>query len=1825
MTMKSKFLLALMCTIAGAGSMFAQAQWGVNLLQNPSPNTETQFTGWTKSGNGSWQINDGYVQSSLNESVLTQTVDLAEKGFSADDLAQAKLLVSVRYEILKYGRAGSGICRAMVVCLNAADSPLDTLYAVNKTQFDAVDVPPTAAVAMSSLPAGVSKLRYELHGKDHKYWAGNYGPRFTDMGVALCRLADTYSASVDPAMGDSIALSKTTGIAFGDTITVAAKYAEHPILSLSTNTLQQIEGNKIICCGSDMVVSAHLAYSHAITADVEHGTLTASPAAAMMGDTITLSKTLDEGCTFGQYIATPGVKWIDGNRFVMPDEDVTIRWVLYYTHTVPFFEGFEENNTQGQAVAGWWQESEKGDYVWLANSTETSDNRRPYAGQWNVTLRYNNTDWLFTKITLETGKRYLFSIYARQNTYTTADANISVYLGNDTRKDAMTTNIMPQTGVVSGNYQQLTAAFSVPETKDYVLGIRGEIAFSPMYLSIDDISITEILPHAVTCVSSEIGTFSADRTSAYAVDTVTLSAVIPQGYTLSRYIATPDVKWIDRNRFVMPDEEVVIRMETGRLYSVPFFDGFEENNGQGRPVAGWLQQSVSGDSVWTANSTMTDYNRTPFAGQWNAILYDSNCDWLLNHFALEAGKEYRLSLYARQSGNSSGAYLRAYLGNQATLDSLKTIVIPSSSVKNGDYQLFTGTFTVSESGVYVLGIQGRGYSSNHLSIDDIRLTENVSHTVQTAASESGTIRFNKTLAMCGDTIRLSRTMAEGEVFIRYTVNTALQWLNDTCFLMPDEDVIVGMTVLPTHSLPFVEGFENGNTDQEAVAGWLQQREKGNGVWFANSTQTDYYRTPYEGQWNVTLKFGNTAWLFNKVQLEADTEYDMYLFARQDQSNKSYANLRAALGNDADKDAMNLEILPATGLTDGDYQLLHCRFSVPASGKYVLGIRGEVTRDPMYVSIDDIHIRKRMPHTIRTANSELGTLTLSKTEAYVGDTVAVEYAMNDGCYFRAFTTTPSVKWIDAKRFIMLGEDVTIGIDAILPHAIPFFEGFEERNTQDEPIAGWVVQSTSGSDCWKANTKYTDCNRTPYAGNWNGTLRYNNDCWMFNALALEAGKDYILSFRARQDKTTGAGVSASLGSACHKDSMKIQLMKYQSLVNGDYQPVVVRFSVKTSGNYVLGILGYANYTPTYMSIDNIRVEECTTLYTLTPAANEGGLLTLSANTAYPCDTITVRRTMNDGYAFCRYNTNIPVRWLTDSTFVMPDENITLDMTTLPAKPVPFFDGFEQGNQHKQSVAGWLVTSSEANTCWQADNTRTHYEGAWTAYFSAYGSNSWMFNALTLEAGKTYTVSIHAKQTVPPTKSTAQTLRIGLGSTCNETAMTTELVPVTVVSDTLYQTIVADFTVPQTATYVLGIRGYAVSGYGIVLDNVRIAEKSNAQYAIAVADSVFGSPVVPSSAAMGDTIAVSHTIDPAYLCISYSTDKTVRWIDSRRFIMPDEAVTVSMQALKAKTIPFFDGFEEGNTDQGTVTGWLQQSENGSGVWKANSTKTDRNRTPYEGQWNVTLGYGNTDWLMQGFAFEKRKAYRVSLYARQDNQYKSYATVSICLGSALDKDSMTVRLLPQTGITNGDYQLLETAFTVPATASYALGIRGYISSSPYYLSIDNITIEEIPVEEVTPHVSATSLNLPGADETAVRNALSALTLTAVDARDSVVYTYTNNPDKWVIDMLLRDAAYTLNAAELPAGYIFANDTETVHVTLENVGTDVHNATANTLQVYPNPATDYICVMGAGDHIAIYDLAGHVVLALPAADHTAIDITMLPAGVYMLRSADQVAPLIVK
>ncbi len=102
-----------------------------------------------------------------------------------------------------------------------------------------------------------------------------------------------------------------------------------------------------------------------------------------------------------------------------------------------------------------------------------------------------------------------------------------------------------------------------------------------------------------------------------------------------------------------------------------------------------------------------------------------------NTFALEAGKEYRLSLYARQYSNSSGAFLQAGIGSTAISDSMKNCHHPLFPCQERSLSVVHRHFhSVGKTVRMLLGIQGRGSSSNHLSIDDIRLTENAPHTIQ---------------------------------------------------------------------------------------------------------------------------------------------------------------------------------------------------------------------------------------------------------------------------------------------------------------------------------------------------------------------------------------------------------------------------------------------------------------------------------------------------------------------------------------------------------------------------------------------------------------------------------------------------------------------------------------------------------------------------------------------------------------------------------------------------------------------------------------------------------------------------------------------------------------------------------------------------------------------------------------------------------------------------------------------------------------------------------------------------------------------------------------
>lgn len=76
------------------------------------------------------------------------------------------------------------------------------------------------------------------------------------------------------------------------------------------------------------------------------------------------------------------------------------------------------------------------------------------------------------------------------------------------------------------------------------------------------------------------------------------------------------------------------------------------------------------------------------------------------------------------------------------------------------------------------------------------------------------------------------------------------------------------TQMAAVNVPYNEGFEAGNTDQTAIAGWIQEAVTGTNIWTANTSITDYNRTPRTGSWNAYLRYGNTRWMFKAFHFEA---------------------------------------------------------------------------------------------------------------------------------------------------------------------------------------------------------------------------------------------------------------------------------------------------------------------------------------------------------------------------------------------------------------------------------------------------------------------------------------------------------------------------------------------------------------------------------------------------------------------------------------------------------------------------------------------------------------------------------------------------------------------------------------------------------------------------------------------------------------------------------------------------------------------------------------------------------------------------------------------
>lgn len=255
---------------------------------------------------------------------------------------------------------------------------------------------------------------------------------------------------------------------------------------------------------------------------------------------------------------------------------------------------------------------------------------------------------------------------------------------------------------------------------------------------------------------------------------------------------------------------------------------------------------------------------------------------------------------------------------------------------------------------------------------------------------------------------------------------------------------------------------------------------------------------------------------------------------------------------------------------------------------------------------------------------------------------------------------------------------------------------------------------------------------------------------------------------------------------------------------------------------------------------------------------------------------------------------------------------------------------------------------------------------------------------------------------------------------------------------------------------------------------------------------------------------------------------------------------------SIPYFEGFETGHTNATALSACISQ-QSIAGVnsdWLANNTAVDYNRTPRTGNWNSNLRYGNEDWLFIPLQLVGGTAYQLEFFARQDGATPANASVKVSYGVDDNAAAMVMPIVTETGLINGDYQQFVGFFTPETDGVYYIGIYGKINFSPWYISIDDISIDLAPA---CPAPTSLAVN-------SITSSSAVLTWSGVeDSYEYVLNTSATTPTEGTI----------LSATTFDANMLDGETTYYFHVRSE-CGSDWVTLSFTTL---PNPPSNDECI----------------------------------------------------
>ena len=166
----------------------------------------------------------------------------------------------------------------------------------------------------------------------------------------------------------------------------------------------------------------------------------------------------------------------------------------------------------------------------------------------------------------------------------------------------------------------------------------------------------------------------------------------------------------------------------------------------------------------------------------------------------------------------------------------------------------------------------------------------------------------------------------------------------------------------------------------------------------------------------------------------------------------------------------------------------------------------------------------------------------------------------------------------------------------------------------------------------------------------------------------------------------------------------------------------------------------------------------------------------------------------------------------------------------------------------------------------------------------------------------------------------------------------------------------------------------------------------------------------------------------------------------------------------------FENGNMVGQTPVGWI-----GDGGWKAGITIPDdneaRGRKPHTGDWYMYATYNTDVWIYKEINVTAGNYYRVSFWYA--TWHVDHFNLEVMAGASANASAMTVTAVPMMVVANEDFEQTSGVFQATSSGSFYVGFHSVADNGPWYLSIDDIIIEQTAqynfnVEQLTADTAA-------------------------------------------------------------------------------------------------------------------------------------------------------------